>query len=89
MIAATQTKRKDPRFLTQTPAKLKNMSGTSWYPVTIVNLSKSGACVTGIFSRKVGTLIELMVPSPERTHLVVAQIMWCDSEKVGLKFIPL
>lgn len=83
---AIHEKRRAERFTTQAPAKLKNMTGSSWYPITIINLSKTGACVTGTFSRKVGSLVEIIVSSAGRSHFVVAQIVWSDDNKAGVKF---
>ena len=79
-------KRRAPRSQTQTEAKLKSTNG-DWCPVNIVDLSNTGACVSGKFSMKVGFPIEILLPNEEgRHHYVIALVVWMDKEKAGINF---
>jgi hypothetical protein len=89
-LPGSESKRTEERFPTNIPVKIRAINGTDWYQGRLVNMSKSGACLEGRFTRKVGTAIEVYLTSSLHNmpnHCILASIVWASGEKTGLRFI--
>jgi hypothetical protein len=79
-------KRQEERFPTNIPVKMKIINGTNWSEGKLTNLSKNGACLEGLFSRKIGTTIEVILPNIAN-YTILANVVWTNGGKTGLRFI--
>jgi len=82
--------RKFPRFKSATRAQVRQIGLPDWNQCEIVNLSKGGAKILTLISYPVGTIIEILVLSPDpkiRQHQIMARVVWSEPTKCGLHFI--
>ncbi len=79
-------KRQEERFPTDIPVKMKIINDINWSEGKITNLSKNGACLEGLFPRKVGTTIEVVLSSIAN-HTILANVVWTNGGRTGLRFI--
>jgi hypothetical protein len=82
--------RREQRFKTDVSIKIKNMNASSYYNGKLTSLSKSGGCVEGKFSWKIGTPVEIIaVLQTDRTkyHTISAHVIWIEEDKIGVKFL--
>ncbi len=82
-----QIKRKDERRPTNISAKLRGLNGSSWYESTIVNLSKSGACISCKLSAKPGTTVMMSSRPNGNTYYIPAVVVWVANGQMGIKFL--
>ena len=81
---------KFPRYETNTKAKIRLFGGPDWTEVTLVNLSKGGACVVSPVNFNQSAVVEIIVNSPNpdiRVHNFMARVVWVDSGRFGLQFM--
>lgn len=82
--------RAEPRFKTDVSVRIKNINASSYYQGKLTSLSKSGACIEGKFSWKVGTPVEMIaVLQTDRVkyHNISAHVIWTEENRIGIKFV--
>jgi hypothetical protein len=82
--------RKFPRFNSATKAQVRQVGLPDWNHCEIVNLSKGGAKILTMVTYPVGTIIEILVLSPDpaiRQHQIMARVVWSQTTRCGLEFI--
>ena len=81
---------KHPRYDTNTKAKIRHFGGPDWTEVTLVNLSRGGACVVSPINFNPSAVVEIIVNSPNpdiRIHNFMARVVWSEDGRFGLQFM--
>ncbi|MGE3975022.1 MAG: PilZ domain-containing protein [Bdellovibrionales bacterium] len=82
--------RKFPRFDTATKAQVRQIGLPDWNTCEIVNLSRGGAKIITSINYDIGTVVEVLVLSPDptvRQHQIMAKVVWTTPVDCGLQFI--